>query len=233
VVASTLEAQKRSGAVGLKFEVAYLRPLDFQPVARETAAAVYARYASGGVPDPADYRRLQDFLFREVAVRAGQLGLVLQIHTGTGCGEYFETRGADPLLLERLLNDPAVHGTQFVLLHGGSPFDRHNLGLIGRPNVWVDISAMALIASPPELARTLRPWLELIPEHALFGTDAGPWGPGMGWEETTWMGTRNARRALGIALTEMVRDGTITLTRAKAIANRLLRANAVDLYRLK
>jgi uncharacterized protein len=55
----------------------------------------------------------------------------------------------------------------------------------------------------------------------------------MGWEETTWLGTRNARRALGIALTEMIRDGTITLTRAKAIADGVLRSNAVDLYHLK
>jgi predicted TIM-barrel fold metal-dependent hydrolase len=233
VAFATLDAQRKDGAVGLKFELAYLRSLDVEPASHDLAADVYARYAAGGVPEASAYRRLQDFLLREIAVRAGKLGMVVQIHTGIGCGEYFQTRGADPLLLETLVTDPAMRGTQVVLLHGGSPFDRHNLPLILKPNVWVDFSAMELLNSPPELARTLRPWLESMPEHVLFGTDAGPWGPGMGWEESTWIGARNARRALGIALTGMLRDRTITVARAKAIADRVLRSNAVELYRLK
>jgi uncharacterized protein len=233
IVFATLDAQHKNGAVALKFELAYLRSLDVQSVSHDTAASIYERYVGGGVPALVDDRRLQDFLFREAVAHAGRLGMVVQIHTGTGCGDYFETRGADPLLLEPLVNDPSMRGARFVLLHGGSPFHQHNGPMIARPNVWVDFSAMELIASPPELARTLRSWLETTPEHVLFGTDAGPWGPGMGWEETTWLGTRNARRALGIALTEMIRDGTITLTRAKAIADGVLRSNAVDLYHLK
>ena len=52
------------------------------------------------------------------ATRAGQIGLVL--HTGSGCGGSFDTRGSDPLLLETLLNDPTLRSTTFVLLHGGT-----------------------------------------------------------------------------------------------------------------
>ena len=182
------------------------------------------------MPNPADYTRLQDFLFREIAARAGQIGLVLHIHTGSGCGEYFDTRGSDPLLLETLLNDPTLRSTTFVLLHGGTPFDRSNMSLIGKPNAWVDTSVLALLYSPSELARMLRPWLEVMPEHVLFGTDAGPFGPGMGWEETTWIAARKARRALGIVLTQMMRDGTISFARAKEIADGVLRRNAAALY---
>jgi predicted TIM-barrel fold metal-dependent hydrolase len=79
-------------------------------------------------------------------------------------------------------NDPGLRTTRFVLLHGGSPFERHNTSLIAKPNVWVDTSVLELMFSPAELARTLRPWLEVMPEHVLFGTDAGPFGAGMGWE---------------------------------------------------
>ena len=57
------------------------------------------------------------------------------------------------------------------------------MSLIGKPNAWVDTSVLALIYSSAELARMLRPWLEVMPEHVLFGTDAGPFRPGMGWEE--------------------------------------------------
>ena len=66
VVGPTLEYQKNHGAVAIKFEVAYLRSLDFQPAARGIAADVYARHVSGGVPGAADYKQLQDFLFRAI-----------------------------------------------------------------------------------------------------------------------------------------------------------------------
>ena len=136
------------------------------------------------------------------------------------------------MLLEKVFNDPTLRGTKFVLLHGGSPFERHIIALITKPNVYVDTSVLELVFSPSELARIMRPWLETMPEHILFGTDADFFSPGMGWQETTWLGSRNARRALGIVLTEMVRENVISLARAKEIAERILRGNAWDLYHL-
>ena len=154
----------------------------------------------------------------------------MHIHTGTGCGDYFETHGSDPLLLEPTLNDPALRTTRFVLLHGGSPFGFTTMLVLWRSNAWVDISVLELLFSPAELASIMRPWLEMMPERVLFGTDAGPFGPGMGWEETTWMGSRRARQALAIVLTEMVHDGVVSQARAKEIAERVLRQNALELY---
>src|SRR5256885_1390304 len=55
VVTPTLEAQKRAGAVGVKFEAAYLRGLDFADAGEPEAARVYARYARGGAPNAAEY----------------------------------------------------------------------------------------------------------------------------------------------------------------------------------
>ena len=103
---------------------------------------------------------------------------MVQIHTGVGCGEYFDVGGAQPLLLESVLDAAALRRTTFVLLHGGSPVERTLASLISKPNVYVDVSALELLWSVSELARVLRPWLETMPEHVLFGTDAGPWGPG-------------------------------------------------------
>jgi predicted TIM-barrel fold metal-dependent hydrolase len=73
----------------------------------------------------------------------------------------------------------------------------------------------------------------MMPEHVVFGSDAGPFDLGMGWEETTWIASRKSRQALGMALTTMLRDDTLTRERARAIAERVLRQNAVELYGLK
>jgi predicted TIM-barrel fold metal-dependent hydrolase len=72
-----------------------------------------------------------------------------------------------------------------------------------------------------------------MPEHVIFGTDSGPFGPGFNWEETAWVGSRNARRALGIVLTRMMADGVINRARAKEIAERVLRKNAAELYKIE
>jgi hypothetical protein len=106
VVTPTLERQRQAGAVAIKFEVAYLRSLDFEPASHDAAAAVYAKHVAGSTPEPRDYTTLQDYLFRAVAAEAGRLGLVVHIHTGSGCGEFFDDRGADPMLLDSVLNDP-------------------------------------------------------------------------------------------------------------------------------
>jgi predicted TIM-barrel fold metal-dependent hydrolase len=231
-IVNILTRQRNEGAVAIKFEAAYLRSLDFAPSRREEAAVVFERYRGGGTPSATEYKVLQDYLFRDVAEQAGRLGLAVQIHTGTGCGEYFDARGGDPMLLTSAVNDAALRSTTFVLLHGGSPVERTITALIAKPNVYADTSVLELVWSPPELARILRPWLETMPEHVLFGTDAGPWGPGYGWEESTWLGSRQARRALTIALTQMINDRVITTARARTIANRVLRENAAELYHL-
>ncbi len=234
VVDQTLASQKEAGAVAIKFEVAYLRSLDFEPANRERAAKVLAQYAwSKSAPSEPEYRTLQDFLFRYIAKKAGELGLAVHIHTGSGCGEYFDDRGSDPMLLSSVLNDPDLRKTNFVLLHGGSPFTQHNSALIMKPNVFVDTSVLELLYSPAELARIMRPWLELMPEHVIFGTDSGPFGPGYGWEETTYVASKNGRRAVGIVLTQMMQDGVITRDRAKEIAEMVLRRNAMQLYKLQ
>src|SRR5438045_2516840 len=81
VVTPTLEAQKKQGAIAIKFEAAYLRSLDFGTASPEDASAIYARYARGGVADTVQYRHLQDYLFRYVATEAGRLGLPVHHHT--------------------------------------------------------------------------------------------------------------------------------------------------------
>jgi predicted TIM-barrel fold metal-dependent hydrolase len=95
------------------------------------------------------------------------------------------------------------------------------------------MSVLEFFLSTRELAQVLRPWLESMPERVMFGTDAGPFGPGMDWEETTVMGAQQFRKTLALALTGMVSDGVVTKARALQIADSVLRGNAAALYGLK
>jgi len=230
IVRANLRKQKSAGAVAVKFEAAYLRRLDFAPASRDEAARIYAKYAAAGNPNPVAYKTLQDYLFKQIALEAGRLGLAVHIHTGSGCGEFFDDSGADAMLLSQMFNDPDLRKTNFVVLHGNPPKERTVSALILKPNVFVDMSVLEFYWSPAELAKILRPWLEMMPEHVMFGSDAGPFGPGLDWEETILIASRNARRALAIVLSDMMRDGTIAPDRTKEIAQLVLRGNAARLY---
>jgi hypothetical protein len=230
-VTATLERHKLGGAVAEKFEVAYLRSFDFTDPPRAEAEQFYARWVGGGRPDPAGYKLLQDFLFRYIATECGRLGLAVHRHALGGFGSYYSINGGNPLLLEPLFNDPRLRKTNFVLLHGGWPFVREMGALLQKPNVYADISSQALTMTPHTLAQWLREWLEIVPEKVLFGTDGYPYSDELGWPEATWIASRNARQALGIALTGMLDDGEISRARAGELARMVLRGNAQALYK--
>jgi len=231
VVTPLLEKHRQGGAVAEKFEAAYLRTLSFDPVDRAVADRAYAQLRQTA-PSEAEYKPLQDFLFRYVAAECGRLGMKVHIHSSSGAGGYFDVQGARPLQLESVIDDPALRKTTFVLVHGGWPFIDETLPLMTKPNAYLDISIQPLLLSPATLADNLRKWLELTPEKVMYGSDCYPYSPEMGWEEASWMSSRKAREALAIALTGMIRDGVVTQDRAIELARMVLRENARKLYGL-
>jgi predicted TIM-barrel fold metal-dependent hydrolase len=128
--------------------------------------------------------------------------------------------------------DPTLRGTNFLLVHGGWPFPRHTLSLFGKPNVYADISFLGSVNSPAITAGVIREWLTFFPEKVLFGSDAYPDTPELGWEEWGWLGATGARKALAMALTAMMQDGDITRERAEEVARMVLRENAAQLYKI-
>ncbi len=232
VVEPMLAQWKQANALAIKFEIAYLRPFDFGNPTRAAAGAVYARYIAGGVPSRAEYKTLEDFLFREIARRAGRKGLVVHIHCTDIAGGFYSVSGSRPLQLESVFNDSTLRGTRFVLLHGGWPAVDETLSMLGKPNVYADISLMDQRVSPFVLAGVFREWLAEWPDKVLYASDAfgdkneDP----VGWPEGAWTAATTARRGLAIALTGMLRDGEITRDRAQEIARMVLRGNAARLY---
>jgi len=236
VVTPTMERQKRGGAVAVKFLTAYLRTLDVENPSPEKAKGVYDRYVKGGKPGADEYKTLQDYLFRYIAREAGRLDLAVHIHTGFGIGLYFDVGGSNPLLLEPVFNDPTLRKTNFFITHGGWPFAKQSASMLFKPNVYTDFSGIAFLNYPRDVSSVLRSWLEVSPDKVLFGTDGfelDPHMPFLSWEEFTCIGTRSARRALALALTEMMRDGEISHEEAVGVARKVLRENAVKLYKLE
>jgi hypothetical protein len=234
VVVPTLERQKKAGAAAVKFEAAYLRSLDFGEPHDQEAARIYTRYASHGVPSKQENLIVQNAIFRAIAHQAGRIGLPVHIHTGTGCGGYFDLVGANPGLLNSVLSDSSFRNTTFVLIHGGSgPYTKVATFLMGKPNVYVDFSEQDALISTRAMAAVIRDWLEAYPEKVMFGTDLAPGSPEIGWEETGYSNAKTGREGLALALSEMVNDGEITKGRALEIAHMVMRGTAVKLYGLK
>ncbi len=132
-----------------------------------------------------------------------------------------------------MFNDPGLHKTNFVLLHGGWPFTREITALLSKPNVYTDFSAQTLVNYPRSVAQVLREWLEFAPEKVLFATDAYPYSDENGWAESASIATNTGRQALGLTLTEMLKDEEITSDRALELAHIVLHDSAAKLYGLK
>ena len=143
VVTPTLERHKAGGAVAEKLEAAYLRRLDFGPATEADAARVYGDYVKGGTPPPGEYKTLQDYLFSYLSREGGRLGLAIHIHVANGGGANYDQRGSNPLILTWAFNEPSLRKTTFVVVHGGYPYYREMAGLMSKPNVYADFSALS------------------------------------------------------------------------------------------
>jgi len=238
VITPTLEAQRKAGAPAIKFEAAYLRPLNFGPspsAADETEVRrIYAQYAKGGQASRADLLRVQNFLWRVIARKAGRLGMAVHIHTGQGCGNYFDLAGSRPTELESVLDDASLRKTNFVLLHGGAgPYTPEVAVLLSRPNVYADFSEQDALLPARPVSAVIREWLEWYPEKVLYGTDLAPGAPQQDWDVIGYSNNQTARQALAIALTGMINDKEITRDRALELARMVLRGNAIKLYKIE
>ncbi len=232
VVAPTLARERAAGAAGVKFEAAYLRPLDFDTPDSAAARRVYSQFVRGGVPSRAEYKTLEDYLFRAIAREAGRNHLAVQIHVLETFGGFYSPSGSAPHLLESAFDDSTLRATTFIIVHGGWPLIGETQGLLSKPNVYADVSMIDDIASPTVLAGVLRQWLGEWPNKVLFGTDAFDGGVEQGWEQVAWVGSNTTRRALAIALTGMIRDGELDRARAQKLARMVLRENAAAVYGL-
>jgi hypothetical protein len=229
-VTRILERNRSQGGVSIKFEIAYFRSLHFDDPPEADAARIYDRYNSGGKPSAAEHAVFEDFMFRYLLREAGRLHLAVQIHTAVGTGDFFSITGGNVLNLENVLRDPRYSNVNFVLLHGGYPFQEQAIWLTARQNVYLDSSLMGVYLYPKDLAVVLRHWLLLYPDKVVFGSDAFPFNEAIGAEESDWLAVESARTALAAALSGMILDGEVTEQQALQFAHGFLHDNAARIY---
>jgi hypothetical protein len=243
IVGANLQKAKEQGAVAVKSNAPYYRSLSFAEVSTDDAEKLYARGRQDGALPLAEHKAFQDYAFRWLMARVGELGLPFQMHTGLGARHDFVTSGSNPLLMEGVFDN--FPRTKFVLLHAGWPFDQETRSAMAHENVYVDLSCANLYFYARNLADVVRGGLEWFPERVLFGTDAhtdsdlgfmnsvpARPNPLAGWEEKAWLSTRVTRKALGLALTGMVQDDEVSGDRAAELAGLAMRGNSRALYGL-
>ena len=229
-VDATLRRWQQQGAVGIKFWDAYLRTLRIADVQERQAAVLYAKGRT--VPLSRDeYVAVQDYLWRHILLEAGKINLPVHIHSSLGVPPFLRTLESDVRNLEDVLAEPQFFQTQVVLIHGGAPWYEIAAYLALKPNVWIDISALAFLRPVPDFAAILRQYLIFAPEKVLFGTDAAayPSVPG-GADVHHLVVSRATRDGLYLALSELIRDGVIDERQAIEMGRGVLRENARRLH---
>jgi uncharacterized protein len=229
-ISHTLEANQKKGAIAMKFEAAYFRPLKFGDPSLEQVEALYAKYHAGGVPSWEEYLTFSDYIFRYLATEGGRLNLPVHIHSAIGIGDYFSLTQGNIMNLENVLRDPRYAKTTFVMIHGGYPYEREAIFLAALKNVWMDSSLQELFMYPSEFKHSLKQWLETFPDKITFGTDSFPYNDVLGAEESTWLGVQSGREALAAALAEMVSLREVNEKQALDLARGYLHDNAMKIY---
>lgn len=218
---------EQKNVAAFKFVIAYARNTLFEKI-NPTEAPVLYKKAHGG--DPEAYRKLQDFLVWYILRKIVAYDMAVQFHFAITDNyvNYF-----DPLNLSNLLEDEELKDAKIVILHGAYP--RYNnaeilaLGGLTPNRVCIDISGRIMFANHPRvIAKMLRNWLEkpLLWDKLLYGSDV-LWG-----ERYVYTCAKTGRQAVYDALAGMIDEGILDETTAIAIAKKILRENALSLYRL-
>lgn len=230
-LAHELRDVRASGYAGVKSIVGYRTGLDVRTWTRDEADQAY-RQARNEVAQKGrvrlGFKPLLDTLLRDALQLAASQNLPAQFHVGYGDPDV-DLRQATPLHLRSLIEDPAMAGLQFVLLHACWPYFREGAFLATvYPNVVLDLSyaipffGIREYVTATRAALAVAPWTKIV-----FSSDAGR------VPELHWMGAIDGRRAVGEAVSELVRDGDLTHDEALNAATCILHDNAAALYGLR
>ncbi len=216
------------GIIGVKNSWSYSRTLLCEEVTRETANEIFEKM----IADPErefslqEVKPLQDYLFFKVLSLCEKYNLPIQIHTGfqTYNGNYI-TNSNPTHLTNAFFKYPKV---KFILIHAAYPYGGE-LAVLAKnfTNVYIDMTWTPII-SPSYSIRYLQEFLETVPSNKImaFGGDCAI-------VEGSYGASIMAREVVEKTLIAMVKSGYFCEEEAIAIAQKLLRSNAIKIYDLK
>ena len=222
-------AVEEEGIVGVKSGLAYHRKIHYEDVPAEKAGSLFSKFHEYSQRlDTDDQKLLEDFMMHQVIERAVKYDLPIQFHTGILTGNF----NKNPIG-----NTNAVHLTnlfrkfrdgKFILFHGNFPY-MDELSYLAKhyPNVYIDMCWMHIV-SPPASKRYLEEWLLTVPSNKIMA-----FGGDYTIAELTHGHSLMARQTVAEVLTKMVHDGHVTEEEAMVLAERILKRNALDLFKIE
>ncbi len=215
--------------VGVKSGLAYNRILKYENVSKEKAEEVFSKILSrdGSQPrlDFESVKPLQDYMMHRVLDLAAKHDLPVQLHTGLHAGNGNIITNSKPTHLNNLFHEyPDV---EFCIFHSSYPYGGE-LSVLAKnfPNVFIDMCWTQII-SPYYSERYLHEWLETVPANKIMA-----FGGDYQHVESVYAHSVMARRVVSKVLIEKVANGYITEREAIDIANRILRDNAMEIFKL-
>lgn len=231
-VDSIMKRYVDEGMVATKIGVAYWRTLAVEKPTYGEAAAVFntikTRHLGESLAQE-EAKPLQDFIIHRIIQRSIEFHVPIQIHTGhqepsvSSNGNIVTNSNVSdliPLLLE-------YKKAKFVLLHGGYPYYHEYLSIVKNfPNAYADLT-WCYILSPSATKQMLTQMIEMIPQSKILG-----FGGDYSQVEGTYAHLKLAKKIVSEVLTAKVENGDMTEYDACEFANRVLRNNLIELYRL-
>ena len=215
-VAQAVARFRECGGVGVKVLAAYCRDICFDHVGEAEARRLYERGPENLTPK--EHRRLEDNLVWHLLECARESGLAVSFHTAYAT----PTRRGDPAQLLDLIS--AFSQVPFDLCHAGWPFSgEHAIMARSFANVYYNFAWTPLLSA--SLAkRQLSEIIEIVPSNKLLvGLDTGS-------PESCYGTAVLTRRIIAEVLAEKVADGAFTMQVAEALARRLLKENAEEVF---
>jgi predicted TIM-barrel fold metal-dependent hydrolase len=238
----TLETAVSNGCVGFKNAAAYYRPLGVDQVEASRAemalkallAARPAGHGAQGAPYYAEaalntaLKTYQDYLFKRVFIKAGELQRPIIIHTAVALHPALRFEFNNPLGLYGVFQDDEVQKaeTQFVLIHTGYPSHHAVASMISQfPNVFTDMSFYSKF--PGVLEETYRAFLALAPaSKVMHGSDSNNVPEEIGYCAS------NTRRVLARVLRDFNTYYGWSRADCEKIANNVMHQNARRVFQI-
>jgi len=220
----------KTRVVCLKSALAYMRNLRYDKVPYADAERAFMEYFADR--NLADWRApiktakvLEDFMMHHVCRVADDNKLVHQFHTGIQEGNGNFIYDSNPVLLTNLVME--YRNVRFDMFHMGYPY-MLELGNMAKNfrNVFIDMCWGHAI-SPEGARRALVEWLDVVPANKIMA-----FGGDYCFVDGVYGHQLLARQNVAASLAQKVTDGTITLARAKEIADWVFIENPKDLFGL-
>ncbi|MCK5700258.1 MAG: amidohydrolase family protein, partial [Cyclobacteriaceae bacterium] len=212
--------------VGVKSGLKYNRIIKYDNIPKDQALSIFEKLKQQESVSKIEIKAIQDYMMHRVLDLADEYKLPVQIHTGllSGNGNYI-TNSKPTHLTNLFMEYPQVN---FCLFHSSYPYGAE-LSVLAKsfPNVFIDMTWSAVI-SPAYSIRFLDEWLETVPANKIMA-----FGGDYSIVELSYAHSVFARRIVSKVLIGKVRSGYLSEEEAKYVAKKILRDNALEIFKLK